>query len=596
MTRLTNGQLRRKLLEIARPVIAPLALSTLFRAISLACGIAMLGIAGWGVGKIGWSRTVITTLLWPQTYISLIVAILVGLALVKGLTRYLEQFCGHLVAFKALARIRVFFYDRLEPQSPAGVLGRPSGDLLSRVTKDVDRIEVFFAHTLAPVITAVIVPVATVISFGFLVSPIGALVLAVGLGLVGLVTPRLGAVSSARAATSIRLGRGAVAQQVTDSVQGVREVLAFDYGNRRLDELATAEQPIGTGLNGLGNWIAARRGLNVLIAAATLIAELAVLSQGSGQDFLPTLGLGLGLTIAAFAPVLAVEDFAADLQQAYASARRVFEITDAVPTIDSPAKEQKVSAAPVVQFENVTFNYPAAEDSKRSEAAVDGVTFTAESGQTTALVGVSGSGKSTLASLLTRTWDPDSGQITIDGIPLNQFPLEQLRSVVGLANQRPYLFNDTIRANLLLAVPDAVPDDIAAAIRAADFDSVVAGEPEGLDAPVGEMGERLSGGQQQRLALARLLLRNPSVLVLDEVTSQLDAASEAQVLARVSAAADGRTIIMIAHRLTTLRDVDRIVVMDAGRVVEQGTFDELSSTDGPFAQLLAREVAMTNSR
>jgi ABC-type multidrug transport system fused ATPase/permease subunit len=217
------------------------------------------------------------------------------------------------------------------------------------------------------------------------------------------------------------------------------------------------------------------------------------------------------------------------------------------------------------------------------------VSLVAPAGRVTAVVGVSGSGKSTLAALLTRSWDPTAGQITLDGRPLASWTLAQLRDLVGVATQRPYLFNQSIRENLLLARPNATEEELAQAVAAAHLDAVAQAKPAGLDAPVGEMGELLSGGERQRLALARTLLRAPAVLVADEATSQLDPAAEAEVLAGIRRASAGRTVLMIAHRLSTVRQADVIYVMDAGRVVQRGAYAELAAQAGPFADLLDRE-------
>ncbi|MDR2253673.1 MAG: ABC transporter ATP-binding protein/permease [Bifidobacteriaceae bacterium] len=655
---LSEAAIRRRLLSLARPILKPLGLSILFRIIGLATGIALLGLAGWAVlgaqeAQAAWLAgglaTPRPTTLAPT---SQIIWALVALALVKGLARYLEQYCGHYVAFRALAQLRLYFYDKLAPQAPAAVEGRDTGDLLARVTKDVDRVEVFFAHTLAPAVTAVIVPLATVIYVGTAVSPWAVAPLTAGLALVGLVTPALRRASSAKASLQIRAARGALASHARDSVQGVREVLAFDYQERRLASLDQLGRPLSRALRSLGDTIALRRGLNVAIIAATAVAELIVLAAAGVSP--AALGLGLGITVSAFAPVIAVEDFAADLQQAYASARRVFEVTDTPPLVPdraaappphdpdrpspparpapvgAPSQEQEDRAGPVlgggplvsegragaagpvlgggdplvsegragaarsasgdgapeVRFEGVTFRYPGAA---RGAAALTAVSLTAAAGRVTAIVGASGSGKSTLAALLTRSWDPDEGAITLDGRRLDAWPLARLRSLVAVAPQRPYLFNQSIRENLLLARPGASEADLAWAAHAAHLDAVIASKEAGWDAPVGELGELLSGGERQRLALARTLLRRPAVLVVDEATSQLDQEAEAEVLAGLRRAAEGRTVLVIAHRLATVRDADAVHVMDAGRVVQSGTYADLAGRPGPFADLLARE-------
>jgi ABC-type multidrug transport system fused ATPase/permease subunit len=628
--------------------LAPLGLSTLFRTVALAAGIALSGLAAWAV--LGLAGTFLpdkdsaaagVPATGASVQISSVVTALAVLSLVKGFARYLEQYFGHYVAFRALAQIRLYFYDRLAPQAPAAVEGRDTGDLLNRVTKDVDRVEVFFAHTVGPAITACLVPVATLACLALAVTPWAVPVLATGLLLAGVAVPALRRGTSAKAARRLRVARGTVASHVRDSVQGVREVLAFDYQDRRRAQLAALGQPLSLSLKQLGDVTALRRGLNLAVTALTLLAQLVVLDAAGVST--AALGLGLGITAAAFAPVLAVEDFTADLQQAYASARRIFEVTDALPLVpDSAATapgaasadsavdagsvathersgkagkagengkaedtdggppasatalaqatsslvENGAGWAPEVRFDHVTFRYPGAN---RSAAALSDVTLTAKAGQVTAITGASGSGKSTLAALLTRSWDPEKGQITLDGRPLGSWPLKGLRALVAVSPQRPYLFNQSIRDNLALARPEATAAELEHAASAARLDAVIASKEQGWDAPAGEMGELLSGGERQRLALARTLLRSPAVLVLDEATSQLDAVTEAEVLAGLRWAAAGRTVLLTAHRLSLTREADMVYVMDAGRVVQQGTYGELAACPGPFADLLDRE-------
>ncbi|MDR1443058.1 MAG: thiol reductant ABC exporter subunit CydC [Bifidobacteriaceae bacterium] len=607
---LTPGQIRRRLLRLARPIMAPLGMSVLFRTAGLVAGIALLAVAGWavlgaapgaamnpagGAGPAGPGGPGASGLPSPDEFgAGPVIITLIWLSLVKGLARYLEQYCGHYVAFRILAHLRLYFYDRLAPQAPAAVEGRDTGDLLSRVTKDVDRVEVFFAHTIAPAVTAVIVPAGTVIFAALTLDLPVALTLAVGLALVGLATPALGRQASAGAAARLRESRGHLASHVRDSVQGVREVLAFGRQDWRLEEMEQAGQGLAGGLKTLGRANGDRRGANVVIMGLTLIGELLLVTAG---DFGPAqAGLALGLSVAAFAPVLGVEDFAADLQQAYASARRIFEVTDSAPLVpdrtatEGPAEGESPRlaklSAPEVRFESVSFGYPAAP---RNSPALSDVSLVAPGGQVTAIVGASGSGKSTLAALLTRSWDPDGGTIKLGGRALDQYSLDQLRAEVSVSSQRPYLFNLSIEENLRLARPGVTATELDRAAAAAHLDAVIAERESGWDAPVGEMGELLSGGQRQRLALARALVRDPSVLVLDEATSQLDHAGEAQVLRGLEEAWRGKTVIVIAHRLATVRDAAKIYVMDAGRVVQEGSYPELASSPGPFADLLARE-------
>ena len=581
---MTRRQLSLRLLSITRRVLPPLAASIAARIVFLMIGIALFALGGWAVaglasGESSWS-------------IALVIVCAIGLSVLKGLARYLEQFAGHFVAFHSLAMLRNYFYDQLEPQAPAGTDRLDSGDIMNRVTKDIDRVEVFFAHTLAPVTTAIIVPILSVVWMGSAVSWTLAAVLAPFLLIVGAVIPFLGSGSTARAARELREARGAIAAHVTDSVQGVREVLAFGAQERREAEMSAIEKRISAGLGTQGRWIALRRGFNQAAVALGVVTVAMVAGSNvlAGTLTLPQAGLALGIAMGSFGPVLAVEEFAADLDQAFASAARVFAITDRAPAVADPAEPKPLTPGDI-EFTDVSFAYPTDEEAPAPAPMVlGGVSIRIPAGKRTAIVGASGSGKSTLASLLTRTWDPASGTVTIGGTNVADASLRDLRATVASAPQRPYLFNDTLRANLLLAAPDATDKDLERALEAVDLTDWLATEKDGLDTVVGDMGERLSGGQRQRLALARALLGDAPIYVFDEATSQVDPATEARVREGIARVAKGRTIVEIAHRISAVRDADQIIVMDAGRVVETGTYAELHARGGALAALEARET------
>ncbi|MFQ7932057.1 MAG: ABC transporter ATP-binding protein, partial [Pauljensenia sp.] len=304
---------------------------------------------------------------------------------------------------------------------------------------------------------------------------------------------------------------------------------------------------------------------------------------------LPQAGMAIGIAMGSFGPVLAVEEFAADLDQAFASAARVFAITDRAPVVADPANPVALTPGDI-EVTDVTFAYPLKDTGIQAPTVLDGVSIHIPAGKRTAIVGASGSGKSTLAALLTRTWDPASGTVTVGGTNVAEASLTDLRSTVAYAPQRPYLFNDTLRANLVLAAPGASDEDLMRALAAVDLTDWLASEKDGLDTVVGDMGERLSGGQRQRLALARALLRDAPIYILDEATSQVDPATEARVRAGIARVAGDATIVEIAHRISAVRDADLIIVMDAGRVVETGTYAELHARGGALAALEARET------
>ena len=591
----TRMDLSRRLIRVARPVLFPLVFSLLARIVALVLGIALFAVGTWALGSYAMDPASVT--------LSWVVWALVIMSLLKALFRYLEQYAGHYVAFRSLALLRNYFFDSLEPQAPAMTEGADTGDLLSRVTKDVDRVEVFFAHTLVPLATAVIVPIGTVVWMGVAISPLNALVLAPFLVLAGICVPTVGGKTTDEAAQVLRATRGKLSHHVTDSVQGVREVIAFGAQEHRMKEMADElEECIFQAQYKTSFWIAIRRGFNQALLPLAVVAQLLVAYSAypSGKLSIAQVTMSLGVALASFAPVLAVEDLTADLDQAYASAARIFAVTDREPLVPDPEAPHPIAGSGDLQIMGVDFTYPQVaiasglqDDSEGYEnhrpQVLHDVTVTIPAGSTTAIVGASGSGKSTLAALLARVWDPDSGSISIGGVELREDTQDHIRSVVTLAPQRAHVFNDSIRANLLLARPDASDAELNDALEAVDLSEWIASESEGIDTQVGEMGERISGGQRQRLALARALLRDTPIMILDEATSQVDRETEVRVLAGIRSRTSDKTLIVVAHRLDTIRDVDRIIVMDSGRIVESGTWDELYESGGALRALAERE-------
>lgn len=343
------------------------------------------------------------------------------------------------------------------------------------------------------------------------------------------------------------------------------------------------------------------------ITALTLVSALALaLVYGLGGFFALRGTLDPGAVVALallltrlYAPLTALAGARVEVMSALVSFERVFEVLDLTPLIDEKPDARPVPEGPVaVEFDDVRFGYPSADkvslasleevaslDTRGGDEVLHGLSFRAEPGQTVALVGSSGAGKSTIAQLLPRLYDTDGGAVRIGGVDVRDLSARSLRDTVGMVTQDGHLFHDTVRANLLLARPDASDTELWDVLRRARLTDLVRSLPDGLDTVVGERGYRLSGGERQRMTIARLLLARQRVVILDEATAHLDNTSEAAVQEALAEALEGRTAVVIAHRLSTVRSADQILVVEAGRIVERGTHDELLGAGGRYAQL-----------
>src|SRR5215813_10465409 len=516
--------------------------------------------------------------------------ILLGLAApLAGLLHWLESWLAHDIAYRLLAEMRIGLFHKLDTLAPAYLVRRRSGDLIALANQDIETIEYFFAHTVAPALVAVMVPTAVVVTLALFAWPI-ALALLPFVLYAGL-APLLSRGRIDHLGAQARDALGLLSAYVTETIQGLADLVAFQavdgrrrgfmdlvrrYQRIRLELLRdltsqTAQLEIVTGLGGLA----------VAVVGARLAAE--------HQLTATTLPLLILLALASFLPISEIANVSRQLADTIASTRRYYAVQREKPAvIDGPLHPPAPAGGSAFRFEGVSFSYPGARRPALSEIRLD-----VPAGSTLALVGPSGAGKTTIANLLLRFWDPNAGRILIDGVDLRSFELDHLRARISLVSQDTYLFNDTLRANVALARPEADEAAIHHALEQAALADFVASLPDGLDTMVGERGVQLSGGQRQRVAIARAFLKNAPTLILDEATSHLDAVSEAQVRGALDALMRDRTTIVIAHRLSTVRNADRLAVLDSGQLVETGSHSELLARGGLYTKLIRRQIAAT---
>ncbi len=496
-----------------------------------------------------------------------------------------EAWISHALAFRLLADIRVWLYRAFERLAPGGIDHRRSGDLASTAMADSERLELLYAHVLINLAVAVVVPAAGLAALAA-IAPAIAVALLPWLLILPATTALLHR-RTARDGRALREQHARVRSEVLDSLQGLREIVAFgrqaaigsliDRAGSSLVDVQRRHASRGGVVTGLTLAITAAGMLTVLVVAAELTAD--------GRLTAARIPVVVVLAGAVFVPIRAALSNVHELGDLRAAADRVFALLDApAPTPDEGVHDDFGSDADVV-FEQVTFAYEAA-----GPPALADVSFRIGEGETVALVGRSGAGKSTAAALLLRHRDVGSGAIRIGGIRLDDVALSTLRETVAYVPQEVFLFHDTIAGNLRLAAPDATDHDLEDALRRVGAWDMVRELPEGLGTLVGDRGTRLSGGQRQRLALARSLLRDARVLVLDEAASHLDLISERDLQRAIAAGSSGRASLIIAHRLSTILSADRIVLLDRGRVVDSGEHRELLGRCHVYRELVRDQL------
>ena len=510
--------------------------------------------------------------------IALVVTVPVAVA--AGLNNYWV----HVASYRLLADLRVRLYDQLRMLSPAFSVRRRSGDATSAAMADVELLELFTSHILPPAVVAVLVPGATLVTLAVF-HPLLALSLLPFLLLLASVPAWL-AGRALDDGARIRTGAADLSADMVDAAQGVREIASFGAGAWLLDRLETRQDTLAQATASHGR----RAGLeqaatDVFLSLGTVVTLLvsASLVQAGRLDaalLLPAVVLAMG----AFGPIVAVSRLAQELGRITAAAVRVRALLDERPPVVDTNEPVPPPQEVTIRFEEVSFAYPADET---LPAVLEQLSFTVPIGSTVALVGASGAGKTTCTHLLLRYWDPQGGRITIGDVDIRDLDQDDLRALIAHVPQDSHLFGWTVRDNIALAHPSASDTAVRDAIETAQADEFVDAMPDGDQTRLGERGSGVSGGQRQRLAIARALLADRPILVLDEAVSNLDAESERAFEDALARVAGQRTTLVIAHRPSTIRRADLAVVLADGHAVEVGPPHELETGNGELARLLA---------
>ncbi|GII27914.1 thiol reductant ABC exporter subunit CydC [Planotetraspora mira] len=546
-----------------------LVLATLAGAAADLAGIALIAAAAWMITRAAEQP--------PLAALSVAIVAVRAFATTRGIFRYGERLSGHDVALRAQAGTRERLYQALVPTGP---LPRRGADLLSRMVDDTDAVQDLLVRCLLPALAALLAGTAAVVLTAFIL-PFAALLLALGLLVAGVALPAGTAAAARRWSARIAPARAELAARVADLVHGAADLAAYGARDQALSAGMDADARLAKLERGQSRVNAAALGLGVLVQGLTVVAVV-LAARSADLDGVATAVLAL-TSLVSFEPVLPLGAAGERFAGVLAALRRLREIGATPPAVAEPGDPLTLpEAPPTVEIEDLVVRHG------DREPALNGVSLRLAPGDRVAIVGPSGAGKSTLLAALMRTVDFESGNIRIDGVDIRRYASDDVRARITGLTQDPYVFQATLRDNLRLAGPEASDEDLAHAVRQARLDGWT--DRTGWDTTLGEDGRTVSGGQLQRLALARALLFDPQVLLLDEPAEAVDEETADALLADLLDATRGRTTLLVTHRLRGLEQVDEIIVLEGGRVVQRGPHDALVAAPGYYRDLWESEV------
>ena len=544
----------RRLLKIAGPVKGTLWVSTLA---SVVGNLSQMGLMGFGAllllscaGMVGGP---------PWGY-----AGLMGFsALLIVLGRYIEGVVSHAGAYRLLASMRVHLYGTIRKLAPACLMDREKGDLLNIAVSDIETVEFFFAHTIGPMFTVILLPCVT-LGLALWFQPLFAAVLLPVYLVVSVVFP-LAAVKAGRGmGMRYRARLGEMKSLVLESVYGLKDIQIFGFGPARLAQVEEKNREINKAAHGLTlhrQTVSSAPTFFVYLARILIITTASYLAAQGSPHPVGTVVLSF-VAAASFSSTQSLTMVVSSLLETYAAAERLFQVEDTPPQVTEPTHPKACGPIREICFDQVDFSYG-------GNPVLRNFSLTLSGREKVGVMGESGVGKSTVLRLLLRFWNPQQGQITINGIPIQEISLNELRQRIALLEQETFLTSGTLGENIALGKPDATREEIREAARQAGLADFIETLPQGYHTPMGEMGARLSGGERQRVGIARVLLLNPDVIVMDEPTSSLDVLHEKELLQTLEEACRDKLLLLVSHRPSTLTGCGRIVRLEQGRAVEQ---------------------------
>ena len=507
----------------------------------------------------------IGTLLGEATKVSFKSALwlMIICAVLRGFLRYGEQLSGHYIAFKILAILRDKIFLCLRKLAPAKLEGKDKGDLIAMVTSDIELLEVFYAHTIAPISIAVITNTIIALVL-FNIHPYFGLLGGLFFIVVGFVIPYLSSAFAKEAGVMYRQTFATTNQFILDSLRGLKEILLYNNGKARLNAVHESSEKLNKSqerLKAHEGLVRALADLTIMIAVLSFVIIGAFLIQ-VGSLSLTSYLIALVMIASSFGPVVALSNLSNNLLQTFACAQRLFDLLDEVPQVEEVPGEMELNPD-LVYYDQVDFSYP-----NRSKTILEKAMLTIHKGDQLALIGESGIGKSTFVKLLMRFWDVSGGTLTINQKNIKNIPTASLRASQTLVSQETYLFDESILDNIRLGNPDATREEVILAAKKASIHDFIMSLPQGYDSQVGELGSAVSSGEKQRIGLARAFLRQSDLLILDEPTSNLDTLNEAEILKSIKENSTNQTIVLISHRKSTTAICNKVYKLENKKLVK----------------------------